>query len=226
LRYISVIEGCWRIFQFPIHYQDPPVERLNFHLENEQQIIFPDSTRIENVVRRPGVQNTKFTEWMEANKKISVARELTYEDFSTKFVWHDKSKMWKERKSKFSIGRLYYAHPFSDEKYYLRMLLNTVKRCTLYKDIRTVNGVEHPTFKEACRALGFLDDDNKWIECINKAIVWASGTQLRQLLSTIMRHYEVTDPKNLWESSWQVLYEDMQYRRRILNFPTLQLSDS
>jgi hypothetical protein len=145
-------------------------------------------------VRRPGVQNTKFTEWMEENKKNSAARELTYEDFSTKFVWHDKSKMWKERKSKISIGRLYYAHPSSGEKY-LRMLLNTVKGCTLYKDIRTLNEVEHPTFKEARRALGFLDDDIEWIECINEVVVWASGTQLRQLFSTIMCHYEVTDPK-------------------------------
>jgi hypothetical protein len=42
-----------------------------------------------------------------------------------------------------------------------------------------------------------------------------------------MCHYEVTDPKILWESTWQVLSKDMQYRRRrILNFPTLQLSDS
>jgi hypothetical protein len=40
-----------------------------------------------------------------------------------------------------------------------------------------------------------------------------------------MCHCEVTDVKNLWESMWQVLFEDMQYkRRRILNFPTLQLT--
>jgi hypothetical protein len=101
-------------------------------------------------VRRPGVQNTEFTEWMEANKKKSATRELTYGDFLTKFVWHDKSKMWKESKSEFSVGGLYYAHPSNGEKYYLRILLNTVKGCTSYKDIRTVNGVEHPTFKEAC----------------------------------------------------------------------------
>jgi hypothetical protein len=50
--------------------------------------------------------------------------------------------------------------------------------------------------------------------------------QLHRLFTTIMCHYEVTDPKNLWESTWQVLSEDMQYRWRILNFPTLQLSDS
>jgi hypothetical protein len=107
------------------------------------------------------------------------------------------------------------------------MLLNTVKGCTSFKDIRTVLGTEYPTFKEACRAFGFLDDDNECIECINEEAIWASGMQLCQLFTTIMCHYEVTDPKILWELTWQVLSEDMQYmRRRILNFPTVQLSDS
>jgi hypothetical protein len=107
------------------------------------------------------------------------------------------------------------------------MLLNTVKRCISFKDIRTAHGIEYLTFKEACRAFGFLDDDNEWIDCINEAAIWASGMQLCQLFTTIMCHCEVTYPKILWESTWQVLSEDMQYRRkRILNFPTLQLSNS
>jgi hypothetical protein len=126
-------------------------------------------------VRKDGVKNTKFTEWMKANKKYVATRELTYGDFQTKFVRYAQQKIWKEQKSWFAIGRLYYAHPSSGERYYLIMLLNTVKGCTSYKDIRTVNGVEHSTFKEACRALGFLDDDNEWIECIKEAAVWASG---------------------------------------------------
>jgi hypothetical protein len=34
----------------------PPVERLNFHLENEQQVIFSDSTNIEKIVRKEGIK--------------------------------------------------------------------------------------------------------------------------------------------------------------------------
>jgi hypothetical protein len=64
-------------------------------------------------------------------------------------------------------------------RYHLRMLLNTVKGCTSYKDVRTVNGVEYPTFKEACQVLGFLDDDNESIEGINEAAMWANGIQLK-----------------------------------------------
>jgi hypothetical protein len=189
--------GEYFILIFNIHYEDPPVERLNFHLENEQQVIFPDNENIENIVRK-GVRTTKFTEWMEANKKYPIAREQTYGDFPTKFVWHESNKMWKEHKSKFSIGRLYYAHPSSGERYYLRMLLNIVKGCTSFEDIRTVNGIEYPTFKEACRALGFLDDDKELIDCINEEAIWASGTQLRMLFTTIICNCELTYPKNYW----------------------------
>ena len=39
MRYISTTEACWRLFQFELNYRDPPVERLNFHLENEQQTL-------------------------------------------------------------------------------------------------------------------------------------------------------------------------------------------
>jgi hypothetical protein len=62
MRYISTMEACWRLFSFLIHYQNPLVERLDFHLETEQQVIFPDFEKIENIVRKEGVKNTKFTE--------------------------------------------------------------------------------------------------------------------------------------------------------------------
>jgi hypothetical protein len=72
---------------------------------------------------------------MEANKRYPAARELTHRDFPIKFVWKEKDFFWKERQRGFAIGRLYYAHLASGERYYLRMLLNTVKGCTSYKDI-------------------------------------------------------------------------------------------
>jgi hypothetical protein len=93
MRYISTIEACWRLFQFDIHYQDPAVERLNFHLENEQQVVFPDSTDIEKIVAREGIKDTKFTKCMEINKTDADARELAYLDFPTKYVWKASDKV-------------------------------------------------------------------------------------------------------------------------------------
>jgi hypothetical protein len=127
-------------------------------------------------------------------------------------------KKWEKRKQGYAIGRIYYAHPTSGERYYLSMLLNTTKGCTSYAEIRTVNGVIHQTFRSACQAMGFPDDDNEWIECIKEAANWATGTQFRQLFTTILSHCEVTEPKMLWESTYEALSEDIQHKqRRILN---------
>ena len=126
-----------------------------------------------------------------------------------------------------NIGRIYYAQPTSGEKYYLRMLLNTVKGCRSYEEIRTVDGVVHPTFKSACYALGLLNDDKEWDDCIKEASHWASAPQMRQLFCTILLFCEVTDPAKLWQTNWELLSKDIQRRqRRIFNFQTVELNSA
>jgi hypothetical protein len=73
------------------------------------------------------------------------------------------------RKKGFAIGRMYYAHPTSGERYYLRMLLNCVKGATSYKHLQIVDDIEHDTFKDACIAMGLLVDDNEWHQALEAA---------------------------------------------------------
>ena len=75
------------------------------------------------------------------------------------------------------------------------------QRMQIIQEISTVGGVVHPIFNVASHAMGFLDDGNKWIECIHEAANWASGTQLRRLFATILVHCEVTEPKRIWDST-------------------------
>ncbi|KAL6575510.1 hypothetical protein OROHE_000887 [Orobanche hederae] len=49
-RYVSPCEAVWRIFAFDIHYRDPAVQRLSFHLPNEQSVVFNDGDTIDYVV--------------------------------------------------------------------------------------------------------------------------------------------------------------------------------
>jgi hypothetical protein len=226
-RYVSAIEACWRIFQFEIHYREPAVERLNFHLENEQPVMFDDSDYLDNVLSQPNIRKTKFTEWMKTNALYEQARELTYSDFPSKWVWHNKDKEWRSRKQRRCVGRIFYSHPGSGERFYLRMLLNIVKGPRSFEEIRTVNSVLYPTFKSACYALGLLDDDKEWHEALNHASHWASGKQLRELFVTMLIFCEVADPYKLWISNWKLLSEDILHReRRILRYDDLHLSDS
>ena len=91
-RYISASEACWRLFEFDIQYREPAVERLSFHLEDEQIITFKDSDYLDNVLQRPDITKTKFTEWMKTNEISNTARSLTYCDFPTKWVGHRKTR--------------------------------------------------------------------------------------------------------------------------------------
>ncbi|XP_055960513.1 uncharacterized protein LOC130015063 [Mercurialis annua] len=213
-RYISAVEACWRIFQFDMFYRDPAVERLPFHLENEQTVIFNENDSLPEVAERPSTVRTKLTEWMIANANNEDARELTYTDFPTKWVWNDKNRSWTRRKLGNCIGRIYFAHPSSGEKYYLRMLLNVVKGSKSFANIRTVNNVVHPTFKSACYALGLLDDDREWFDCLKEASNWATGDQIRRLFATILAHCEVSNPGELWKSNCEILADGILHRLR------------
>ena len=160
------------------------------------------------------------------NQIDEEARNLTYAEFPTKFVWHKDVKQWRRRKSGKCIGRIYNAHPTSGERFYLRLLLNVVRGPRSYEEIRTVNNVLYPTFKEACHALGLLDSDGEWNDALNEAANWASGFQLRELFVTLLLFCEVSEPHKLWENNWIIISEDIVHmQRRALQLPNLQLSE-
>ncbi|XP_062089097.1 uncharacterized protein LOC133795659 [Humulus lupulus] len=225
-RYISATEACWRIFQFDIHYRQPAIERLPFHLPGEHTVVFEENNCTENVLCRPGIEKKKFTEWLETNKNYEDARDLTYSDFPTRWVWNSKDKTWTRRKNGIAIGRIYFAHPSTGERFYMRMMLNFVKGSTLFESIRTVNGVTYPTFKAACYALGLLDDDKEWIDCLTEASIWATGNELRHLFVMILIHCQVSDASQLWKSNYTALSEDMvSLQRKRFRMKDLQLTE-
>ncbi|KAM3266607.1 hypothetical protein P3L10_003602 [Capsicum annuum] len=145
-RYISATEACWRIFIFDILHREPAVERFPFYLEGENTIVFEEEERPENIIRRPASVKTKFTEWFTANQKNDDARELTYSEFPTHWVWDENGKNGNRRKMGKTVGRIYFAHPASGEWFYMRMLLNFVKESTSFESIRTINGVSYKNY--------------------------------------------------------------------------------
>ncbi|KAG5054249.1 hypothetical protein JHK85_006759 [Glycine max] len=46
------IEACWKIFAFPMHVRSPAVERLYFHLENQQHVYWTDDQQIGEVLSK------------------------------------------------------------------------------------------------------------------------------------------------------------------------------
>ena len=142
------------------------------------------------------------TEWfIAANKTYPHARSLLYTEFPDIFVWDKQNLAWKPRKRSFSIGRLAYAQPTNEERYYFRMLLNVVKGAISFQDLRTINGAVEPTFKAACTSLGLLGNDNEWTMAIIEASYWSSATKIRLLFAVILMYCEVIHPKKNYGKS-------------------------
>ncbi|CAJ2671515.1 unnamed protein product [Trifolium pratense] len=105
---------------------------------------------------------------MDANKKFPEAKNLTYSQFPTKFVWKENLHQWAPRQRGFSIGRVHFAPPGAGERFYLRTLLNYVKGPTSFDELKTVDNFKYDSFKEACFARDLLDDDKEYIEAIKE----------------------------------------------------------
>ncbi|XP_076908503.1 uncharacterized protein LOC143565407 [Bidens hawaiensis] len=226
-RYLSACEASWGIFAYDVHYRVPAVMRLPFHLPGKQQVIYGTDDDIENVLEiTDTVSSSLFELWMECNRNDHEARKLTYSEFPTKFVWHLSPRGWQRRKSGFSIGRVHAISPALGEAYFLRVLINRVKGPKSFEEIRIVNGQTYNTFRDACYALGLLDDDTEYIEGIEEASLSGSGDYLRSLFATMLSTDSLSRPEHVWNSTWNLLSEDIIYKqRKLLKSPELQLTE-
>nr|GFB84741.1 putative PIF1 DNA helicase/replication protein A1-like protein [Tanacetum cinerariifolium] len=63
-------EAAWRIYGSEVHYRTPYVERLPFHLKDEQHVIFDATENIDYAIDKSSVNETKFekTENLDTEK--------------------------------------------------------------------------------------------------------------------------------------------------------------
>ncbi|CAN1837200.1 ATP-dependent DNA helicase PIF1 [Linum perenne] len=224
-RYLTAGEACWRLFKFDLYSNYPYVSRLSYHLPNQQMVYSNANSSLGELLESELALTSMFLGWMNKNRNCSHARQYTYVEFPQHYTWVAKDKVWRERKKKAAIGRLYYCHHSSGERFYLRMLLHTVRGCTSFEDIKTVNGVKYDTFKETCSAYGFLADDGEWNHCLREVSLTATSYQMRMLFVRMIMYCQVSDVSSLWRKNWHFLSDDIQaLRRQQVNLPDLQMS--
>ena len=76
----------------------------------------------------------------------------------------------------------------------------------------TVNNVPYNTFKEACFALGLLQDNHEWIQCLTEAGQMQMGYTLCMLFTTIIFHCNPTSPGILWDQFKHNICNDLLYK--------------
>lgn len=56
-------------------------------MSDEQMVMFGDEKLIDHMLNKSDILETKLQAWMEVNKRHPKAKNLMYNQFSTKFVW-------------------------------------------------------------------------------------------------------------------------------------------
>ena len=188
--------------------------RLQVHLPNQQLVVLdPDRDGdAQEALERHEDRDTTLTGWFKANALYhdGVINNTLYQDFPTKMVWHRDRRVWTVRKQNFQIGRMYYAHPSSGERFYLRLLLTAVTGATSFEDLCTYQGTLYPTFRAACIAHGLLEDDNEWHQCLEEAKHMSMGRQMRHLFVTILKDCAPANPTALWQSFALNICDDLK----------------
>ncbi|CAJ0761863.1 8612_t:CDS:2, partial [Entrophospora sp. SA101] len=184
-RYVSASEASWRLFHYRLHDRSPAVVHLQVHLPGQHRVIFRDDECLENVVERANSEKTTLTAWFQANTLYPEARELTYGNFPTQWVYNRQTNKWSPRQ---------------------------LCGATSFENLRIVNGVLYNTFKEACAILGLLQNGEEWDQCLAKAAQVQTGSQLRNLFATLLLFCDPVRPENLWEKYFYALSDDMRFQ--------------
>ncbi|KAI2497708.1 helicase [Fragilaria crotonensis] len=201
--------------------------RLMFHLPNQQSVVFEENETVAQVLAR-GPPCTQLTAWLDLNRHDQYARQFLYHDIPQHYTWKSAGveKCWVRRSNHRqtfpTVSRLYSASPSSGERYFLRRMLTVVKGATSFEALRTVDDVLCPTFQDACRTLGLLDDDTEWHRAMQEATQTLSPARLRRLFAIILFNCDVSDPRSLYDSHWAALSEDYAHRQPSLSEQHLQ----
>ena len=224
-RYISASQAYWRLYEFRISERYPPVEKLPLHLENEQTVYFQPEQASEIASKPPPI--TKLTAYFDLNKESSEARNILYPDIFQYFTW--KNNQWVKRRNRMSkldrdgdafsdvIGRIPVVglNAHQTELYYMRMLLYNKAGAKSFADLRTIDGVELPSFQDACKKMGLLDDDNENDRAMEEAASIRFGPQLRQTFAMILVWNRPIEPKEFWDRHKNILCEDLLRREHV-----------
>ncbi|CAG8597955.1 11583_t:CDS:2 [Acaulospora morrowiae] len=196
-RWVSAPEAIWRILGFSMSGMNPAVTRLQVHLPNQQKVIFNENINLEEVIAANRNQQTTLTEYFKMNIQDPDARNLLYIDFPIHYVWNKETKSWKKRQRGGCIGRMYMAHP--------------VKGATDFEELKTVNGITYPTFKESAQQRGYLENDNEYQICIVEVKKFQMPIQLHTLFATLLVFGDITDVRQLWNENFNAMAEDFAY---------------
>ena len=156
-RCISTCMAMWKVYEYKILRMHLVVRQPPIHLKEKQIVRYQLTTKgaASTIVRESQTKLTGFFDACYCLTRRELTSTLKYEDFPLKFFYDTTSRTWniRQRMVDSILRRIVNIHPRTVEEFHMRFLLNHITTSTSFKAPRTVEGVEHRTYKEACVAL-------------------------------------------------------------------------
>lgn len=125
------------------------------------------------------MKDTTLLPWFHLNQHDPHARNLNYHELPEHYVWNEKQHNWAPRKKEYCFGCMYTTNPSQGERHFLHLLLYHIPWATSFADLKmSHDGVMYKSFKETGLALGLLESDEEWNECMSEAVVSFMQKQL------------------------------------------------
>ena len=214
-RYVGAAEAIWRIFEYHLSSQFPPIKALPIHLPNEDSVIFEEGKEkeaLENCVsklmlymNRPKDPMLNDLTYLEFYEQFTISNKQPKSKSRTVFQLHTKRHWCAPRVGEDAIARIHWVSPTKTELYYLRMLLSRYPAHS-YNDLLSHNGHQYTTFQEAAKAKGLVDSENEYKEAIAEANTFQTGHGLRQLFVCLIT--SGAPAKVLWDDFKELFAED------------------
>ncbi|XP_073151982.1 uncharacterized protein [Henckelia pumila] len=208
-RWICAPEALWRNFFFEFSRMYPSVFRLQIHLPNQQLIRFSSHQHVSDVIEDDDNSKTMLTEFFTMNCDSSFTEKYLYQKFPQHYRWVQSQKKLVSRRGRNKVvGRIYIVSPSEGERFYERILLNNVRGPRNFEELKTVNGVTYPTFKEAAEYRGLLEQDDYVRHCMHEACSIKMSSSLRRLFVSILVFCQPTRVRKLWNEFHPYMSED------------------
>jgi ATP-dependent DNA helicase PIF1 len=70
--------ALWRIYDFDLSKNHPPVQQLQLHLPDMHIVAFHKRDKLEQIINRPGVEESMLTVYFNANRHHEEACGILY----------------------------------------------------------------------------------------------------------------------------------------------------
>ncbi|XP_050064765.1 ATP-dependent DNA helicase pif1-like [Aphis gossypii] len=197
-----------------MHNKSHTIVRLPVHLENYHNVYFEPGQVLERV-QNAALARTKLTAFFALNAIDVEARQYLYHEIPVHYTWNVTRRSWARRQRQMTyetLARMYVVNPLDRDRFHLRLLLLHKRGSQSFRDMRTVDGVVHPTYAAAAVAMGLLEDDRALRVCMAESATLDTPVQLRYLFVTILLFCETANPLALYQVSEAHMMEDFNQR--------------